>query len=339
MNDLVRNKTALTDHDLAAIQQHAQIVNFQAESNIFSEGDEPDGVYFIQSGHVSIVTRKFTEQTQLCTLGPGGCFGEMAVLNKGRRTASAIAESDCKLFKLDQSAFLVLMEAGNSTAGKINNLLAARYEELILTENLLASTGLKSNKLHVSIKGDPSLRESAFSRERYDSIADKALTQLLPVLEDLILNRCAYQFFLSLSSEEVRIMSVFEPFGDHVHSCNKLLDKSYIDRHFPLISYDEKSELIRYLYTALSGHNIFRSTPVYYKKVLSDYYSNWQPVSKEEIKTTLGNIPVLRTIPNFYIRNFSISMVHDVIRMQFNCDGTHIVSNEDLLEFMKQNIG
>ena len=45
------------------------------------------------------------------------------------------------------------------------------------------------------------------------------------------------------------------------------------------------------------------------------------------------------TIADFYIRNFSISMVHDAIGMQFNCDGTHIVSNGDLLEFMKQDIG
>lgn len=339
MDNIVENKTALTDHDLAAIQQHAQSVIHQTNDVIFTEGDEPDGVYFIQSGRVSIVTRRFTDKTLLCTLGSGDCFGEMAVLNKGRRTASAIAESDCGLFKLDRQAFLALMETGNNAADKINNLLAVRYEELLLTENILANTGLGNNKLHVSIKGDPSLRESAFSRERYDSIADKALTQLLPVLEDLILNRSVYQFFLSLSSEEVRIMSVFEPFGDHVHSCNKLLDKSYIERHFPLMDYDEKSELIRHLYTTLSEHRIFHSTPGYYNKVLSDYYRNWQPVSKEEIKTTLGNIPTLRTIQNFYIRNFSIGMVHDAIRMQFNCDGTHIVSNDDLLEFMKQNIG
>ena len=134
-------------------------------------------------------------------------------------------------------------------------------------------------------------------------------------------------------------MSVFEPFGDHVHSCNKLLDKSYIDRHFPVMAYDEKAELIRYLYSTLSNNSIFKATPGYFNKVFSDYYKNWQPVSKDEIKTTLSNIPTLRTIPNFYMRNFSISMVHDAIRMQFNCDGTHIVSNEDLLEFMKQNVG
>lgn len=334
--DDITDRHALAAHDLAAIEQHAQTLPFYTNDIIFSEGDDPDGVYFIRSGEVAILTRKFTDQEQLSSLKTGEYFGEMAVLNKSKRGASAVALSDGELLILDQPSFLALMETGNDTATRINDLLATRYEELILTEDVMAS--LKTNGLHVSIKGDPSLRESAFSRERYESIADKALTRLLPVLEDLVLNRCAYQFFLSLSSEEVRIMSVFEPFGDHVHSCNKLLDKSYIDRHFPVMDYDDKSDLIRHLYTTLSRNKVFSSTPDYFNKVFSDYYANWQPVSKDEIMTTLANIPTLRTIPNFYMRNFSISMVHDAIRMQFNCDGTHIISNEDLLEFMRQNV-
>jgi len=338
MDDNTTHHPILTDDDLTTIQAHSQTVNYQTNETIFTEGDEPDGVFFIRSGQVLITTQKFTSNEQLSTLSKNSYFGEMAVLNQGNRTASAIAVDNCELLKLDQQSFLSLMETGNTTAKKINSLLATRYEELILSEDIMARAGIKPNGMHISIKGDPSLRESAFSRERYESIADKALTKLLPVLEDLILNHCAYQFFLSLSSEEVRVMSVFEPFGGHVHSCSKLLDKSYINRHFPLMNYADKSELIKYLYTSLFKHKSFDSIPGHYKNVLSDYYTHWQPVSKNEIKTTISNIPTLRTIPNFYIRNFSISMVHDAIRMQFNCDGTHIISNEDLLSFIRENI-
>ncbi|OOZ41356.1 hypothetical protein BOW53_04370 [Solemya pervernicosa gill symbiont] len=338
MDDICENNTLLTHDDLTTIGRHAESITYSANRIIFAEGDEPDGVYFICEGQILILTNKFTSQEQISKLEKGSYFGEMAVLDQGLRAASAVADSDCELLKLDQDTFMELMKTGNRTALKINDMLAARYEELILTEDIMSKSGLNSNKLHVSIKGDPSLRESAFSRDRYDSIADKALSELLPILEDLILNHCPYQFFLSLSSEEVRIMSVFEPFGGQIHSCNKLLDKNYIKRHFPKIDYLEKTELIRELYKTLSKNRAFESTSGHYRKIMNNYYNNWQPVSKDEIKRTLSNIPALRTLPNFYIRNFSISMVHDAIRMQFNCDGTHIVSNDELLNFMKQNV-
>lgn len=324
--------------DLAAIEQHAEIVPVESGNTIFSEGDDPDGVYFIKTGQVSIVTRKFTDEARLSTLGSGDCFGEMAVLDKARRTASALAADDCVLLRLDTAAFISFMESENVAAGKIRQRMAGRYEELILAEDVLAKAGIKANLLKVSIKGDPSMRESAFSRERYESIADTAMTRLLPVLEDLILNRSAYHFFVSLSSEEVRIKTVFEPFGDHIHSCGKLLDPGYIERHFPKMDYSKKTNLIRHIYATTSEHPAFASAPTHFQKVFSDYYANWQPVSQKEIQTTLANVPTLRTIPNFYMRNFSMSMVHDAIRMQFNCDGTHIISNEDLLDFIRQNI-
>lgn len=48
-----------------------------------------------------------------------------------------------------------------SSADQINSILAQRNEELALKENLLASTGIDGRHLHVSIKGDPSLRETS----------------------------------------------------------------------------------------------------------------------------------------------------------------------------------
>lgn len=51
----------------------------------------------------------------------------------------------------------------------------------------------------------------------------------------------------------------------------------------------------------------------------------------------MPRLATLRTIPNFYLRNFAIRLTRDAVRMQFNCDGTHIVSAEDYPRFLEEN--
>jgi hypothetical protein len=50
------------------------------------------------------------------------------------------------------------------------------------------------------------------------------------------------------------------------------------------------------------------------------------------------SLPVLRRIQNFYLRNVTISIIRDAIHMQFNCDGTHIVSADDYTRFLEENL-
>ena len=67
-------------------------------------------------------------------------------------------------------------------------------------------------------------------------------------------------------------------------------------------------------------------------------YSDWQPVAKRELANTISKLSVLRKIPDFYLRNFSMSIINDTIRMQFNCDGTQLVNAQGLQRFIDQNL-
>jgi hypothetical protein len=58
----------------------------------------------------------------------------------------------------------------------------------------------------------------------------------------------------------------------------------------------------------------------------------------EQVSIAISRLPDLRRIPDFYLRNFMLSMTRDAIRMQFNCDGTHIVGAEDYLLFLEENL-
>jgi len=329
---------SLSSDDQATILSHAKRLRCEKGRKIFSTGDLADYIYFIETGQVAIVVEKFTSQEIIKVLGPGDYFGEMAVFSKDRRNATVLVQDDAVLMSVEKSDFLKLMRTNRLLAEQINSILAQRNEELMLKENLLASTGVDGRHLHISIKGDPSLRESAFSRERYESIVDKFLPQLAPCLEELLLKRCVFQLFLGFNSGEVQTSSVFDPLSQDIHPANKLLDKSYLDRHFTRIAYAEKADMIRRFYETIQHDRQFDQVPEQIRKVHLDAHLHWQPVTPEEIHKTLSQLPALRRIPNFFLRTFTISMTRDAIRMQFNCDGTHIVSSDDYTRFLEENL-
>ena len=311
---------------------------FPAGTLVFTEGDPADCVYFIRRGRVSVFIQKFTAQEELSVLGPGQCFGEMAVLGRHRRSASVKALTDATILRLPQKTFRSLCRIDRAFAHRIQAILTRRRDELALKENLIERTGIPGKHLHVSIKGDPSLRETAFVRERHQSIVDRVLLQLVPRLTDLLLNRCIYQVFIHFNSGEIAVNSVFDPFNGEIHPANKLADEGYIERHFPPVSYAQKTRMIRRLYGAIGRDTCFSRLSERFQRLFSDGHRGWQPLAPEQVGTAIARLPDLRRIPDFYLRNFMVSMTRDAIRMQFNCDGTHIIGADDYLHFLEDNV-
>jgi CRP-like cAMP-binding protein len=328
----------LTRSDLDKIKARTVKCSYKRGELIFSEGDAADYVYFIDSGRVSISIKKFAAQEDIAELGPGEYFGEMAILYNGKRTASVTALTDTTLFCADKSTFMGLLKTEWTISRKINDILAKRNEELVLKENLVDITGIRGINLHVSIKGDPSLRETTFTRERYESVVDKVLPLLEQKLLELLLKRCLYQIFVAFNSGEVRTLSIFDPFNEEIHQANKLVDESYVDRHFSKVEYEEKVLMFRRMYRVIAGDPVFGCLPEHFKKIFGSYYENWQPVTPCEITNTISRLTTLRNIPNYYLRNFTINVTRNAIRMQFNCDGTHIVSANDYQKFLEENL-
>jgi len=329
----------LDARDFDTIRTCGTVRCYQPGEIVFSEGEPADSVYFIESGEVSIFLHEFTNRVEIGQRGAGSLFGEMAVINQGRRAASVTATANTTLISLDKERFLKLMASDDKVSEKISSIIAWRTEELTFKENLLATTGIKGNHLLVSIKGDPSMRESAFDRERRESPMDKVLPELIPSLKTLLLDRCVSEISLHFNSGEIRLTSIFDPFNYEIHPANKLIDAGYLDRHFPELDYTEKTNLIRRLYDTIATEFINLKLPGPYMDSYKQRYLNWQPLGKEEIIRIIDKLQTLRTIPNFYLRNMGISITRDAIRMQFNCDGTHIVSTGDYDRFLADNLG
>ncbi len=89
----------LSAGDLQQMRRIAQVRTFAAGQQIFKEGDHGDGIYFIGSGRVEIAAVvNAGEHKVLTRIQPGDFFGEMAVVDKEPRSASALAEEDSQIY-------------------------------------------------------------------------------------------------------------------------------------------------------------------------------------------------------------------------------------------------
>lgn len=86
---------------LRALTQYLEPLSFADGAEVFREGSEGDGLYFVVSGRVR-VTKVLAGgvQKDLASLGAGDCLGEMALLEAAPRSAGAYAQGDAELLRL-----------------------------------------------------------------------------------------------------------------------------------------------------------------------------------------------------------------------------------------------
>ena len=72
-----------------------QVKKYRQGDMIFSENSNCDGMYIIDSGRVrvfkTVQSGKNIKEVELCTLGPKAMFGEMAMIDENKRSASVQA--------------------------------------------------------------------------------------------------------------------------------------------------------------------------------------------------------------------------------------------------------
>eukprot|EP00300_Choanocystis_sp_HF-7_P027161 c32232_g1_i1.p1 GENE.c32232_g1_i1~~c32232_g1_i1.p1 ORF type:complete len:372 (-),score=105.82 c32232_g1_i1:101-1216(-) len=84
--------------------------NFSAGEVVMREGEEGDTFYIIESGGVTFTQQTSNgEQAVVGEAGVGGYFGEIALLTKNPRAATATCKSDCSLLELDRKTFIRCM--------------------------------------------------------------------------------------------------------------------------------------------------------------------------------------------------------------------------------------
>ncbi|HZP29904.1 MAG TPA: glutaminase A [Acidimicrobiia bacterium] len=115
----------LSADEIAAVAAVSTRRAVPAGETVFREGDVAESLYFLLAGSVSVLLPipGTGRARRLATLGPGVAFGEMALLDEGRRSADVVAERDAVLLELPTGA---LAELG----GRLPNLARTLFANL-----------------------------------------------------------------------------------------------------------------------------------------------------------------------------------------------------------------
>jgi CRP-like cAMP-binding protein len=93
-----------------------------AGAAIFRAGDAGDNMYVVVEGEVRIVANG----KELELLGPGGVFGEIALIDNGPRSADAVAATDCRVVPVDEAWFKFLVQQTPFFSLQIMRVMADR---------------------------------------------------------------------------------------------------------------------------------------------------------------------------------------------------------------------
>jgi CRP-like cAMP-binding protein len=110
------------EHILADLAPLMQEEEFEQDAMVFEEGEIGDCMFIIHRGSVRIHKGNMT----LTTLNEKEVFGELALLDPEVRSASATAETDCVLFRIDQEPFYELIENRTEVARGFIKILCQR---------------------------------------------------------------------------------------------------------------------------------------------------------------------------------------------------------------------
>lgn len=124
--DLLRRVPLFSDLDDDELEQIAPSFKertFDAGAVIAEEGKGGVGFFVIEDGTAKITVRG----KERATVGPGGYFGEIALIDDGPRTATVIAEGELHCYGLTSWEFRPLVEANSTIAWKLLQAMAKMF--------------------------------------------------------------------------------------------------------------------------------------------------------------------------------------------------------------------
>ncbi|MDM8566302.1 hypothetical protein QUF74_11725 [Candidatus Halobeggiatoa sp. HSG11] len=215
---------------------------------------------------------------------------------------------------------------------------------MLSKENILkkALVGFGFNPYFLrSLRGDRSMRDTVYSRERCYSYLDEHSKALFKIFSHLLFNTGVHRLDIGFNNSQIDTFSIFDPLNMEIHTARNLLDDEYLQTSFPLVSWDEKDAFIKRFYQQiLPRDDIFMKLP-------EDWQQNFRERNRQmkeltnvnQLNYLLETLPKLRELEGYYLRVANISLFNSSVSLSFNCDGTQILAHNAFADFIEENIG
>jgi MFS superfamily sulfate permease-like transporter/CRP-like cAMP-binding protein len=125
-----------TADQIARLRNWLEPVAWPAGQVVFRSGDPGSSLYLVTQGRASVHIRHDGGDIRLVTFAPGAVFGELALLDRGPRSATITADEDLKAFGLSEASFAVLCQQQPDLAIKLLTALGRELSVRIRYANL-----------------------------------------------------------------------------------------------------------------------------------------------------------------------------------------------------------
>jgi hypothetical protein len=157
------------------------------------------------------------------------------------------------------------------------------------------------------LRGDPAIRGSLFEQQRVESLMDRNMDEVLPVLEELVTESGVFHCKIHFSSSRATIWLVDDPF------------------RYRLLGYE-----------ALADPDVCLAYPH------RDYPTD-AAIPVDQIRPILDGFRRLRYADEIiYLRSGSLNIFNGMVSLNFSCDGSHYLPHDEFLDPQSpfwQNVG
>ena len=134
----------MTSQELSLIEGLLGMEGFPAGCKMIEQGSDPESIYLLTKGSVSIIYNSSNSDDQLhqriAAFGPGVSFGELAVVDCSKRTADVWADEDVTCYTLSLDNLRMLESSSSAIHAKIiRNILIINIDRLRRTNQELGS--------------------------------------------------------------------------------------------------------------------------------------------------------------------------------------------------------
>jgi uncharacterized membrane protein len=107
----------VSEEDRARLAEFIDFIQLPAGETLFKTGEPGESLYVVKSGEIELYIKDTAGQKILLAIaGAGEVFGELALLDRGPRTATALSLADTELLELDRDDLLLLFQKSPAAA-------------------------------------------------------------------------------------------------------------------------------------------------------------------------------------------------------------------------------
>lgn len=122
---------SLDDDGLTRLLKGATSVAYRSGQLVVREGDPGEALYLIREGQVRVTTTPDEQEIELAILGPGACFGEVALLTGRPRTATVVTTQSCTMLCFHKAQIDEILQAYPRVRKLLQSVIVGRARSTI----------------------------------------------------------------------------------------------------------------------------------------------------------------------------------------------------------------